>query len=493
VHVPQAGGAAHVNAPPVNGGAAIHTAPVTGNAGVHAPGTGASIGARANVPQINTQAGAGTGGITTGGANVHTPGLNAATGVNAATGINASTAAAANAATSAGARTALRIPTTGTSANVGINQAANFRANWANRTAANLNANTNAAANTKVNTNLTNAVKASVPAAAASTAGTSAGVAANGALAGTTAGTSAATTAATGTNAVVGLSPTRANFWSSLGQGMLNTAVYGNPYGAYGLYGGYGAGGMGYYPFIGNNFWSGRNLMGLGVSAATGSPYGYSWWGYSPWMGGSPAGYWYGNPGFGMFANSYGWNSPFFYDYGTNGNVVYTGNQVLVNDQPVGTPQEYAQSAAELATITPEQMNAPHEWAPLGTFAVALGQDDKNPVRIAQLAHDNKQGLISGTIFNKQSGNLYTLQGKVDPQTQRVAFTIGNDPNTVFETGLYNLTQEATPVLVHFGPSKTSTYVFARVPEPKEGEQQQTTTATAGANAATPPATEVRR
>ena len=104
----------------------------------------------------------------------------------------------------------------------------------------------------------------------------------------------------------------------------------------------------------------------------------------------------------------------------------------------------------------------------------------------------NKQGLISGTIFNKESGNLYTLQGKVDPQTQRVAFTIGNDPNTVMETGLYNLTQNATPVLVHFGPEQTATYVFARLPEPKEGEQAGATAA-APANTGTPAATDLRR
>src|SRR5205085_10302294 len=209
--------------------------------------------------------------------------------------------------------------------------------------------------------------------------------------------------------------------------------------------------------------------------------------------------YSYGNPGFNTFANQYGWNQPFFYDYGTNGNVAYQGNQVLVNNQPVGTSEQYAQSAAELATITPEQMYAPHDWMPPGTFAVATRQENKNPVRTAQVAYDNKQGLISGTIFNKESGNLYTLQGKVDPQTQRVAFTIGNDPNTVMETGLYNLTQNTTPVLVHFGPEKTATYLFARLPEPKEGEQQTQTAAAPGpapqgpAPQGAPPAEDLRR
>jgi hypothetical protein len=261
------------------------------------------------------------------------------------------------------------------------------------------------------------------------------------------------------------------------------------------------------YPYFGGNFFSGRNLIGLGVMSALGGGYGGygyggyglggygglgNWWGYSPWMGTYPAGYWYGNPGWGMFANSYG--SPYFYDYGQGGNVVYSGNQVLVNDQPVGTASDYSQSAAELATVTEDQMKAPHDWVPLGTFSVATGTEDKNPTRVAQVAYDNKQGLISGTIFNSKSNNLYTLQGKVDPQTQRVAFTVGNDPNAVFETGLYNLTQNATPVLLHQGPTQTQTWVFARLPEPKE--DQATTTAAAPQQPApvgTPPAEDFRR
>src|SRR5262249_12951058 len=107
--------------------------------------------------------------------------------------------------------------------------------------------------------------------------------------------------------------------------------------------------------------------------------------------------------------------------------------------------------------------------------------------------YDNKQGLISGTIFNQESGNLYTIQGKVDPQTQRTAFTIGNDPNTVMETGLYNLTQQETPVLVHFGADKTATYLFARLPEPKEDQPAKPAAARGRAPQGAPPAEDLRR
>jgi hypothetical protein len=300
--------------------------------------------------------------------------------------------------------------------------------------------------------------------------------------------------------------------------GAANTAAIGSLTGSpyYSNWGGsirpnlmYGSGG---YPLFNSGFWTGRNLIGLGLGGVGGyglggygaggyglGGYGLggigglgSWWGYSPWVGSQPWSYWYGNPGWGYFANSYGWNTPYYYNYGPGGNIVYQGSQVLVNGQPVGTPADYAASAAELATVSQEQMNAPHDWMPLGTFTMATSQDETNPPRVMQLAFDNKQQLISGTVFNRQSQNLYTVQGRVDPETQRVAFTIGNDPNIVMETGLYNLTQQETPLLAHFGPTQTKTYLLVRMPEPQATSQEQTTTA-ASPQPTAPPADELRR
>jgi hypothetical protein len=351
-----------------------------------------------------------------------------------------------------------------------------------------------------VHTNLTNALAARNAATASATARA----------------TAPAVSGATTTGRIAGISPNRSAYWAGYGAAVRNSYLNG--------LGGYGYGGLGGYPLYGSNFWSGRNLIGMGLMSALGGGYGGlgyglggyglggyglggyglggygglggglgNWWGYSPWLGNQPYGYWYGNPGWNTLANNYGWQQPYYYDYGPNGNVVYQGNEVMVNGTPVSTAADYAQSAADLATVTPEEMNAPHDWIPLGTFSVATSTNDPKPVRVAQLAYDNKQGLISGTIFNQESNNLYTLQGKVDPKTQRVAFTIGNDPNTVMETGLYNLTQSETPVLVHFGPEQTATYLFARLPEPKEAQVTQTATAPGPAPQGAPPAEDLRR
>jgi hypothetical protein len=101
---------------------------------------------------------------------------------------------------------------------------------------------------------------------------------------------------------------------------------------------------------------------------------------------------------------------------------------------------------------------------------MAVSDGEVDPARVMQLAV-SKNGLISGTIYNRQSGNTYTVQGRVDKESQRVAFTIGDDASRVLETGLYNLTQEQTPVLCHFGPNQSQVYLLARLPEPPhEGE-----------------------
>jgi hypothetical protein len=69
-------------------------------------------------------------------------------------------------------------------------------------------------------------------------------------------------------------------------------------------------------------------------------------------------------------------------------------------------------------------------------------------------------------MVNKTTNQVYPIQGRVDKETQRVAFTIGDAKDVVFETGIYNLTQQQTPVLVH-GEGREETYLLLRLEQPK--------------------------
>jgi hypothetical protein len=55
-----------------------------------------------------------------------------------------------------------------------------------------------------------------------------------------------------------------------------------------------------------------------------------------------------------------------------------------------------------------------------------------------------------------------------------VAWTIGDQKDTVFEAGLYNLTQDQTTMLVHFGKDKTEQRSLFRVPPEQSGDTGET-------------------
>ena len=197
----------------------------------------------------------------------------------------------------------------------------------------------------------------------------------------------------------------------------------------------------------------------------------YYWWGARPWR------YWWGQPTWGGICNWYGgwgWSDPCYYDYGYGGNVVYVDRNVYVNGNPVASAADYALSAAELAATPPSPgiVDEPGEWMALGTFVIATSKEDTDPPRVLQLAVD-KEGNVSGTMVNRTTNKTYAVQGRVDKETQRVAFTIGDNKDIVLETGIYNLTQAETPVLVHQGTERTETYVLVRLEEPKEEQKAE--------------------
>lgn len=164
------------------------------------------------------------------------------------------------------------------------------------------------------------------------------------------------------------------------------------------------------------------------------------------------------------------WSEPIYYDYGSGGNVVYENNVVYINDQQVATADEFAQTAMQLATVPPpasEEEAAAAEWMALGTFAISSAQEDVEPNRVIQLAV-NRDGVVSGTLYNTQTDQADTVQGQVDQATQRVAFRIGESEDVVVETGLYNLTLQDVPILVHFGPEKTENWLLARLDASEE-------------------------
>lgn len=104
------------------------------------------------------------------------------------------------------------------------------------------------------------------------------------------------------------------------------------------------------------------------------------------------------------------------------------------------------------------------DWLPLGVFAV--GKDENaltNASMFLQLAL-NKNGDIAGTYYNALTDKTYQVDGLVDNQTQVTAIKMSDNPSSpILKTGIYNLTQDQTPVTVFFPNGSQQTWQMVRL------------------------------
>lgn len=274
----------------------------------------------------------------------------------------------------------------------------------------------------------------------------------------------------------------------SIGVGAGNIGV-GTDLGLGGGRPGFGAGvggpasGIGVLPGVG----AGRAGVGLGgfnpvaasarytTAAAVRSNYNH--WGVygDGWWANNPGAWFAAGWATGAAWNACTWNSaasyvgyeeapPVYYDYGNN--VTYQDNVVYMNGDQVGTTEEYYEQAIALAT-SGAKADAPAEsdWLPLGVFALTK-PDQKESVLSIQLAV-NKDGVIRGNYTDTKSDKTQLIQGSVDKQTQRVAFTVGDNKTNIVETGLYNLTKDEAPCLIHIGSEQTEQWLLVRLQAPE--------------------------
>lgn len=179
------------------------------------------------------------------------------------------------------------------------------------------------------------------------------------------------------------------------------------------------------------------------------APYRWASWGaLSGWVG----------YGYGAEAYPYSYGESVYYE---NGSVCYDG-------QPVATAEEYATQAQDIIESAPEVASEESEWMPLGVFA--LTQDGQatgpKPAYYVQLAI-NKQGVISGTLRNEDADTTQQIEGMADKDSQRVAWTVVDKTRPIMETGISNLTQDTSGVLVHFADGETQQWLMVHLDDPQ--------------------------
>jgi len=162
----------------------------------------------------------------------------------------------------------------------------------------------------------------------------------------------------------------------------------------------------------------------------------------------------------------YSVSEPVYYDYGET--VVYQGDAVTVNGEPVGTVEQYTQQATEIANAGAGTKSDPKtgEWQPLGVFAM-VGEGEEKSNNIFQLAI-NKEGVISGEYYNALTDETSPVRGSVDKKTQRTAWNVGDKKYPVYEAGIANLTKDETTMLVHFSKEKSQQFALVRLPPPED-------------------------
>jgi hypothetical protein len=165
----------------------------------------------------------------------------------------------------------------------------------------------------------------------------------------------------------------------------------------------------------------------------------------------------------------YGWGAaePIYYDYGTN--ITYDDNEVYYGDQPVATSAEYYDQASNIAANAQKASDS-DQWTPLGVFGLVQGEQ-ASASAVFQLATD-KSGNLGGNFCDMLTGSTLQVHGSVDKQTQRAAWTVGDNKSTVYDTGIVNLTKDEAPLLVHFGKDRTEQWLLVRLKQPDQAQQQ---------------------
>jgi hypothetical protein len=76
--------------------------------------------------------------------------------------------------------------------------------------------------------------------------------------------------------------------------------------------------------------------------------------------------------------------------------------------------------------------------------------------------------VIRGNYYNGLTDTTVPIYGSVDKKTQRAAWTVGDKKETAYETGVGNLVEPETTMLVHFGKVRTQQWKLMRLEKPAD-------------------------
>jgi hypothetical protein len=166
----------------------------------------------------------------------------------------------------------------------------------------------------------------------------------------------------------------------------------------------------------------------------------------------------------------FGWNRPYYWDYGHGEYIYYDDGIVYVNGRWYAPGPVFYDRTVQIVERAPDltaEAAAELEWMPLGVFAIAPDGAAQADV-LVQLAV-TQDGVLGGTAFDQKSDAAYPVEGAVEKETQRAvwSFTNDRDQRIVMETSIFNLTQPEATGLVHYGPNDFRTVSIVRLEQPE--------------------------
>jgi hypothetical protein len=172
-------------------------------------------------------------------------------------------------------------------------------------------------------------------------------------------------------------------------------------------------------------------------------------------------------------------SSPLAYSYPAGTNTVYTSDNGTTSGTSLATTPAGANSAIAPMTVANAlaqrgagDLAADVNYLPLGVFSMSA-EDEEDAEVMLHLAV-TKDGKLRGSYYDLATQKEEPIQGAIDKQTQRVAFTVGSDNNEVFETSLASLTNSTGPVALHEADGQVDRWTIARLKEPPKEEKEGT-------------------
>lgn len=147
-------------------------------------------------------------------------------------------------------------------------------------------------------------------------------------------------------------------------------------------------------------------------------------------------------------------NQPYYYGYDDD-----WGPNVYVDENAIQSQVIQTQVASNTQNVT-----SGSNWMTLGIFAISKSTESiASPNMFIQLALA-KNGDIAGTFYNTTTNKVHELVGGVEEQSQRAFWKIADNPDSPFvETGIYNLTQNVTPIRVYYQNGEVKDLLLIRV------------------------------